>query len=147
MMRFMKVAGIVVMALLLAGPASAVDMCFDTGLPAGPGYLLVVKGFKRPRPGGCRALTSAYEASTSVPYAAVGMACLNASGSTLYLHWSTLRLNSGGYDEEFNARTTLPYPSLTGGTTRWVSKALNTGDFVGNAGNSAASRCNPAPIP
>jgi len=144
-MRRMKIAGITLAALLVAGTASAVDMCFDTGSP-GLGYLLVVKSYKRPRPGRCNALTSAYEASTSVPYPAVGTACLNAFGNTLHVHWTTLRTNSGGYDEEVSVRTTLPYPSLAGGVTRYVTRALN-GESAGGAGQSAASRCEPAPIP
>ena len=139
-MGFIKVVGAATIGLLLAGPASAIDMCFE----AGNGFIFVAKGFKRPPPGKCRSLAG-YEASTAIPHPATGTACLNASGSKLYVYWSTM-LDSGGFTpSEFHSRTEYPYPALIDGETTYhfVSPSQN---FYGNTLTDGV-RCVPAPLP
>jgi hypothetical protein len=139
-MWIVKIVGVVAIGGLLAGPASAVDMCFE----AGSGTLFVVKSFRRPAPAKCRSLAG-YEASTAIPHPATGTACLNASASKLYVYWSTM-MDSGGFTPtEFHARTEFPYPSLTGGETTYHYRSSSQ-DLFGNTFVSA-SRCDPAPLP
>jgi hypothetical protein len=138
-MWILKLVGSLVTALLLAGEASALDMCFQVG----QGYLVVAKSYKKPAPGKCRALTG-YEASTAIPHPATGTACLNAFGTKLYVYWNFVH-----YDIEnlqYSSRTELPYPSLTGGKSRYM-RVWPSGNFPGNSFPNSAYPCVPAPLP
>lgn len=139
-MRLWMKAGIVVTALLLAGQASAIDMCFQTG----GGVLFVAKSYKRPSAGKCRPLTG-YEGSQAKPHPATGTVCLNAYGTTLYVHWN-VQLYDGYQDlVHYSSRTELPYPSLTNGTSTFTlvrPSGTDDGYF-----NGSAYRCEPAPLP
>lgn len=131
-------AAIVGIALSIAGPASAVDMCFS----ATP-VLFVAKSYKRPPIGKCRSIAG-YEASTAIPHPATGTACLNASGTRLYVHWEMLQV-TGGEEELYSLRMDMPFPSMTGGFSSHVSVKL-AGNSFGGAG-AIAYPCNPAPLP
>jgi hypothetical protein len=142
-MWIIKLVSIVVTVLLLAGQASAVDMCFKE--QPGEFPLFVVKNYKKPAPGKCRALAG-YEASTTIPYPATGTACLNASGSKLYVHWNYLFTTFLQGSRQHSSSMELPYPSLSNGGTYYVrvaSGATESGHLV----NSSAYPCVPAPLP
>src|SRR5690606_3401778 len=134
-MSAIKRAAIVVAAILIAGEASALDMCFEGGA-----QFFVAKSYRRPPKGTCRPLTG-YEASTSVPFAANGTACLNVSGDTLYVQWVAIV----GAGRVFIVRMTLPHPSLTGGESLF-SNIRETGTVV-NVTGGRAFKCKPPPIP
>jgi hypothetical protein len=137
-----KLVSIVVTVLLLAGQASAVDLCFQERPVAS--LLFVVKNYKKPPLGKCRTLAG-YEASTAIPYPATGTACLNASGSKLYVHWSTTLFTTNV--EHHSSRMELPYPSLSNGNTLYVRASHSGGTFGGQHLDSSAYPCVPAPLP
>lgn len=142
---FIKLVGIVVTTLVLAGPASALDMCFQVKPSViGTPYLFVTKNYKKPAPSKCRTLAG-YEASTAIPYPATGTACLNASSTTLYVYWNVV-LNIGPV-LNFSAKTELPYPSLASGSTTVVSASSSGVHTDGTSSGSAAYPCSPAPLP
>lgn len=134
-----RLVGAAAAVLFLAGPASAIDMCFQSDQ-----YLFVARSYKRPSPGKCRPLTG-YEGSTSAPYPATGTVCLNAFGTMLYVHWSSL---IGGFGDQvaYSSRTEFPYPSLTGGTTYSIA-ASASGNDDNIVPNKSAYPCQPAPLP
>ena len=139
-MRFPKVAVPVVLALSVAAPVSAVDLCFEGGFND---TLFVAKGYKRPPPGKCRSLAG-YEASTPIPYPATGTACLSASGTKLYVNWNYVKRNAPLY--QFSTAIELPYPALSGGSAVYAVFRPDSTFFSG-ASLIDATRCNPAPIP
>ena len=139
-MRTMKISGIALAAFLVAVPASALDMCF----PVGPNTVFVAKGYKRPSKGKCRPLTG-YEGSGSTPHPATGTACLNAYGTTLYVHWNTV-MYLGDY-RQFSSRTELPYPSLANGNSFSVTTLNNGVTEVDYDPSESAFPCQPAPLP
>jgi hypothetical protein len=137
----MRLFVIVGMVLLLVGPASAVDMCFQVS-----SYLFVMKSYKRPSKGKCRQLTG-YEASTAVPHPATGTACLNAFGNALYVHWNAVLEEQGNAPVAVSSRTYLPYPSLTSGYTH-ICTMENSGNLCGvTILPQSAFPCAPAPLP
>lgn len=132
-MRIPKRSVVALLVVLLATPASAIDMCFANFL----GPLFVVKGYRPPTRGKCRTW-AAYEASTALPHPADATACLNAAGTKLYVHWSFLSFPPL---RQYTGRSELAYPGLTGSTAY-----IDSGGTTGSA-SVLGSRCTPAPIP
>jgi hypothetical protein len=136
--RFPAILTAVVLVLLPAVPALAVDMCFETD----DLHLFVVKSFKKPAKGQCKPLAG-YDAGTTVANPATGTACLNSSGTVLYVHWTVMDLFQ---NVAMSLRTQYPYPSLTGGRTEYCG-VRNTSTFCDSAVNQSAFACQPAPLP
>ncbi|MEW6270508.1 MAG: hypothetical protein AB1689_14560 [Thermodesulfobacteriota bacterium] len=140
-MRHLTGAVLALAAVLLSGPAWAKDMCFQFGSKG----LLVVRGYRPPSPGKCRTW-AAYEASTDVPYPANATACLNASRSKLYVHWTWSGQTFFTFDF-YSANTVAPYPSLTGALTWVMRESTSTGSEDATSEPTVVSACFPAPLP
>jgi len=126
-------------ALAPAGIAQAKDFCLEFG--AGPtGDVIVIKGFKPPKPGKCRPFKKgAYFNNGAFNGAIDGTACTNSTGDTMRVSWSLFDANNA-----YLGRFDIPYPALGAGT--WSYVIVNSGVQSGLA-NAVVCASPSAPIP